>query len=79
MTNLSSAGADTPRNMRVAMTKIGGRGVANKLSHTATQVRDSDAGQITVGGELNKLANNVALGRDVAEVRRGVPVTRLST
>jgi hypothetical protein len=26
----------------------------------------SDAGQITVGGELDKLANNVALGRDVA-------------
>ena len=26
----------------------------------------SDAAQITVGGELNKLANNVALGRDVA-------------
>ncbi len=25
-----------------------------------------DAGQITVGGELNKLANNVALGRDMA-------------
>jgi hypothetical protein len=24
-----------------------------------------DAGQITVGGELNKLANNVALGRDM--------------
>ena len=28
----------------------------------------SDAGQITVGGELNKLANNVALGRDLAGV-----------
>jgi hypothetical protein len=28
----------------------------------------SDAGQITVGGELNKLANNVALGRDVTGV-----------
>ena len=27
-----------------------------------------DAGQITVGGELNKLANNVALGRDMAGV-----------
>ncbi|TLY92969.1 MAG: vanadium-dependent haloperoxidase [Gammaproteobacteria bacterium] len=26
----------------------------------------SDAGQITVGGELNKLANNIALGRDLA-------------
>jgi hypothetical protein len=26
----------------------------------------SDAGQITIGGELNKLANNVALGRDMA-------------
>jgi len=26
----------------------------------------SDAAQITVGGELDKLANNVALGRDVA-------------
>lgn len=28
----------------------------------------SDAGQITVGGELNKLANNIALGRDIAGV-----------
>ena len=28
----------------------------------------SDVGQITVGGELNKLANNVALGRDIAGV-----------
>jgi hypothetical protein len=28
----------------------------------------SDAGQITVGGELNKLANNVGLGRDMAGV-----------
>jgi hypothetical protein len=28
----------------------------------------SDAGDITVGGELNKLANNVALGRDMATV-----------
>jgi hypothetical protein len=28
----------------------------------------SDAGKITVGGELNKLANNVALGRDMAAV-----------
>jgi hypothetical protein len=28
----------------------------------------SDAGQITVGGELNKPANNVALGRDMAGV-----------
>ena len=28
----------------------------------------SDAGQITVGGELDKLANNVALGRDMAGV-----------
>jgi len=28
----------------------------------------TDAGQITVGGELNKLANNVALGRDLAGV-----------
>src|SRR5947207_11757547 len=28
----------------------------------------SDAGQITVGGELDKLANNVALGRDLAGV-----------
>ena len=28
----------------------------------------SDVGQITVGGELNKLANNVALGRDMAGV-----------
>jgi hypothetical protein len=28
----------------------------------------ADAGQITVGGELNKLADNVALGRDMAGV-----------
>jgi hypothetical protein len=28
----------------------------------------SDAAQITVGGELNKVANNVALGRDMAAV-----------
>jgi hypothetical protein len=28
----------------------------------------ADAGQITVGGELNKLADNVALGRDIAAV-----------
>jgi hypothetical protein len=28
----------------------------------------SDAGHIKVGGELNKLANNVALGRDMAGV-----------
>src|ERR1700730_7411148 len=28
----------------------------------------ADAGQIKVGGELNKLANNVALGRDIAGV-----------
>jgi hypothetical protein len=28
----------------------------------------SDASQITVGGELDKLANNVALGRDMAGV-----------
>jgi len=27
-----------------------------------------DAGEITVGGELNKLANNIALGRDIAAV-----------
>ena len=29
---------------------------------------DKDAGEITVGGELNKLANNIALGRDMAAV-----------
>lgn len=28
----------------------------------------ADAGQMTVGGELNKLATNVALGRDMAGV-----------
>jgi hypothetical protein len=28
----------------------------------------ADAGQITVGGELNKLADNVALGRNMAAV-----------
>jgi len=26
----------------------------------------ADAGQVTVGGELNKLADNIALGRDMA-------------
>jgi hypothetical protein len=30
--------------------------------------KGTDAGQITVGGELNKLAINVALGRDIAGV-----------
>jgi hypothetical protein len=28
----------------------------------------ADAGEMTVGGELNKLATNVALGRDIAGV-----------
>lgn len=29
---------------------------------------DADAGQMTVGGELNKIASNVAVGRDIAGV-----------
>jgi len=42
--------------------------VASDDGQTLVPYTGSDAGQITVGGELNKLANNVALGRDVAGV-----------
>jgi hypothetical protein len=42
--------------------------VASDDGHSLLPYTGSDAGQITVGGELNKLANNVALGRDVAGV-----------
>src|SRR3989440_3713995 len=42
--------------------------VASDDGQSLLSYTGSDAGQITVGGELNKLANNVALGRDVAGV-----------
>jgi hypothetical protein len=42
--------------------------VASDDGQSLVSYSGSDAGQITVGGELDKLANNVALGRDVAGV-----------
>jgi hypothetical protein len=42
--------------------------VASDDGQSLVPYTDPDAGQITVGGELNKLANNVALGRDMAGV-----------
>jgi hypothetical protein len=42
--------------------------VASDDGQSLVPYSGSDAGQITVGGELDKLANNVALGRDVAGV-----------
>ena len=42
--------------------------VASDNGQTLLPYTGADAGQITVGGELNKLANNVALGRDMAGV-----------
>jgi hypothetical protein len=42
--------------------------VASDDGQTLLPYTGSGAGQITVGGELNKLANNVALGRDMAGV-----------
>src|ERR1700675_2698492 len=42
--------------------------VASDDGQSLVPYTGSDAGQITVGSELNKLANNVALGRDVAGV-----------
>lgn len=42
--------------------------VASDDGQSLVAYTGSDAGQITVGGELNKLANNVALGRDMAGV-----------
>jgi hypothetical protein len=42
--------------------------VASDDGESLVPYNGSDAGQITVGGELNKLANNVALGRDLAGV-----------
>ena len=42
--------------------------VASDDGQTLLAYTGSDAGQIKVGGELNKLANNVALGRDMAGV-----------
>ena len=42
--------------------------VASDDGQSLVPYTGSDAEQITVGGELNKLANNVALGRDMAGV-----------
>jgi hypothetical protein len=42
--------------------------VASDDGQTLLPYAGADAGQITVGGELNKLADNVALGRDMAAV-----------
>jgi hypothetical protein len=42
--------------------------VASDDGQSLVPYTGSDAGQITVGVELNKLANNVALGRDMAGV-----------
>jgi hypothetical protein len=42
--------------------------VASDDGQTLIAYAGADAGQITVGGELNKLADNVALGRDMAGV-----------
>jgi hypothetical protein len=42
--------------------------VASDDGQSLVPYTGSDAAQITVGGELNKLANNVALGRDIAGV-----------
>ena len=42
--------------------------VASDDGQTLVPYTGADAGQITVGGELNKLASNVALGRDMAGV-----------
>jgi hypothetical protein len=42
--------------------------VASDDGQSLVPYNGSDAGQITVAGELDKLANNVALGRDVAGV-----------
>jgi hypothetical protein len=47
---------------------IPGPMVASDDGQSLLPYTGSDAGQITVGGELNKLANNVALGRDIAGV-----------
>jgi hypothetical protein len=40
--------------------------VASDNGQSLLPYTGADAGQITVGGELNKLADNVALGRDIA-------------
>ena len=42
--------------------------IASDDGQTLVPYTGADAGQITVGGELNKLASNVALGRDMAGV-----------
>ncbi len=42
--------------------------VASDDGQSLVPYTGSDAGEITVGGELNKVANNVALGRDMAAV-----------
>jgi len=42
--------------------------VASDDGQSLVPYAGADAGQITVGGELNKLADNVALGRNMAAV-----------
>jgi hypothetical protein len=42
--------------------------VASDDGQSLVPYTGSDAGEIAVGGELNKVANNVALGRDMAAV-----------
>jgi hypothetical protein len=42
--------------------------VASDDGQSLVAYTGADAGQITVGGELNKLADNVAQGRDMAGV-----------
>lgn len=42
--------------------------VASDDGQSLVPYTGSDAGEITVGGELNKIANNVALGREMAAV-----------
>jgi hypothetical protein len=42
--------------------------VASDDGQSLLPYTELDAGDITVGGELNKLANNIALGRDMAAV-----------
>jgi hypothetical protein len=42
--------------------------VASDDGQSLIPYQGSDAGQIVVGGELNKLANNIALGRNMAAV-----------
>jgi hypothetical protein len=42
--------------------------VASDDGQSLLDYTGTDAGEMTIGGELNKVANNVALGRDIASV-----------